>query len=85
MDSSGIRLWVTPTLRQYDSAVLQVGVIVGFQFIPHQQEERVLNTGWCPGACTTEVHGDVTIWYYWPFVRGIHRNPPDSPHKCTVM
>ena len=23
--------------------------------------------------------------YYWPFVRGIHRSPVDSPHKEQVV
>ena len=23
--------------------------------------------------------------YYWPFVRGLHRSPVDSPHKVPVM
>ena len=23
--------------------------------------------------------------HYWPFVRGIHRSPVDSPHKWTVL
>ena len=31
-------------------------------------------------------HDDVTKWKhfprYWPFVRGIHRSPVNSPHKC---
>ena len=31
-------------------------------------------------------HDDVIKWKnfprYWPFVRGIHRSPVDSPHKC---
>ena len=31
-------------------------------------------------------HGDVIKWKhfprYWPFVRGIHRSPVNSPHKC---
>ena len=30
-------------------------------------------------------HDDVIKWkhfpYYWPFVRGIHRSPVNSPHK----
>ena len=33
-----------------------------------------------------KLHGDVTKWKhfprYWPFVRGIHRSPVNSPHKC---
>ena len=34
------------------------------------------------------VHDDVMIScfpYYWPFVRGIHRWPVDSPHKGPVI
>ena len=31
-------------------------------------------------------HDDVMKWKhfprYWPFVRGIHRSPVNSPHKC---
>ena len=34
-------------------------------------------------GCT--IHDDVITWKhfprYWPFVRGIHRSPVDSPHK----
>ena len=34
---------------------------------------------------TPAVHDDVIKWNhfprYWPFVRGIHRSPVDSPHK----
>ena len=34
-------------------------------------------------------HDDIITWksfpYYWPFVRGIHRSPVDSPHKGSVM
>ena len=33
-------------------------------------------------------HDDVIKWKhsprYWPFVRGIHRSPANSPHKRTV-
>ena len=39
-----------------------------------------VSTGWTP------VHDDVIKWKrfprYWPFVRGIHRSPVNSPHKC---
>ena len=34
------------------------------------------------------LHDDVAPWKriprYWPFVRGIHRSPVDSPHKGPV-
>ena len=33
----------------------------------------------------TQLHGDVIKWKhfprYWPFLRGIHRSPVNSPHK----
>ena len=36
-------------------------------------------------SSTTAQHDDVIKWehfpWYWPFVRGIHRSPVDSPHK----
>ena len=35
--------------------------------------------------CVTELHDGVIKWKhfprYWPFVRGIHRSPVNSPHK----
>ena len=35
--------------------------------------------------CSDFEHDDVIEWrhflHYWPFVRGIHRSPVDSPHK----
>ena len=43
---------------------------------------------WCvasPFANTFVLHDDVIKWKhfprYWPFVRGIHRSPVNSPHK----
>ena len=37
------------------------------------------------GVLTWKVHDDVIKWRhfprYWPFVRGIHRSPVNSPHK----
>ena len=39
----------------------------------------------CTHDCPVEVHDDVIRWKhfprYWPFVRGIHRSPVNSPHK----
>ena len=36
----------------------------------------------------TEAHDDVLTWkrflHYWPFVRGIHRSPTDSPYKRAI-
>ena len=40
---------------------------------------------WCLGADQVIAHYDVMKWKhcprYWPFVRGIHRSPVNSPHK----
>ena len=39
----------------------------------------------CEGGYSWNMHGDVIKWKhfprYWPFVRGIHRSPVNSPHK----
>ena len=39
----------------------------------------------CCGICNALVHDDVIKWKhvprYWPFVRGMHRSPVNSPHK----
>ena len=39
----------------------------------------------CKGQKTLTVHDDVIKWKhfprYWPYVRGIHRSPVNSPHK----
>ena len=44
-------------------------------------------SGWISGGDTGASfnHDDVIKWkhfpHYWPFVRGIHRSPVNSPHK----
>ena len=42
-------------------------------------------TSWLPLAYCPSSHDDVIKWKhfprYWPFVRGIHRSPVNSPHK----
>ena len=39
----------------------------------------------CAVSCNKSIHDDVIKWKtfsrYWPFVRGIHRSPVNSPHK----
>ena len=41
--------------------------------------------GWLQLAAASVPHDDVIKWKqfprYWPFVRGIHRSPVNSPHK----
>ena len=42
---------------------------------------------WNPARSLWAIHGDVIKWKYfpryWPFVRGIHRPPVNSPHKAS--
>ena len=44
-----------------------------------------INAGSAKIKLASSVHVDVIKWKYfpryWPFVRGIHRSPTDSPHK----
>ena len=51
------------------------------QFV--QATPKLCTTGRCEG--NLPVHDDVIKWKhfprYWPFVRGIHRSPVNSPHK----
>ena len=43
------------------------------------------NTAYWKYVCRNSSHDDVIKWKhfprYWPFVRGIHRSPVNSPHK----
>ena len=49
-------------------------------FMIHPRAVHTVNTIYFPGH-----HDDVIKWKhfprYWPFVRGIHRSPVNSPHK----
>lgn len=55
VDSSGIRMTLSPHLRQHDSGGLSVGVSVrDTQFIPPYQK-AFLSTGYCDGRCTSGV------------------------------
>ena len=43
----------------------------------------------CHVIAGADNHDDVIKWKhfprYWPFVRGIHRSPVNSPHKCQWL
>ena len=55
VDSSGIRLILTPQLRQHDAGGMTVGVSVQkLQFIPPFQK-AFLSTGYCTPECTETV------------------------------
>ena len=57
----------------------------------HQASRPTVQVMACRLLCTKqiptfgEIHDDVIKWKhsprYWPFVRGIHRSPVNSPHK----
>ena len=49
------------------------------------RQHRFLECGLFPWLLSFSSHDDVIKWKqfprYWPFVRGIHRGPVNSPHK----
>jgi len=52
IDSSGVRMWYTPTLREYDAGLLWMGHTVNpfRQFTPQGMVTTI--TGYCPSDCT---------------------------------
>ena len=54
VDSSGIRIWHTPTLRQYDAGLISIGTTVNpyGQFIP-PGIDYTKNSGFCRSDCTS--------------------------------
>ena len=64
--------WINATLGTYGYLLISVRIIL-FRFIYRIH------------PATSPHHDDVIIWKYfprnWPFVRGIHRSPVNSPHK----
>ena len=53
VDSSGLRLSYTPTLRKYDVDMVVMGTIMGI-FVPPRTPEFTV-TGFCHGSCSQEV------------------------------
>jgi len=61
VDSSGLRMLYTPTLRQHDVGVLSTGALAGLH-IPAGEESYSVNAR-CPSGCTSSVRSDgVTIF-----------------------
>ncbi|XP_062515120.1 DBH-like monooxygenase protein 1 homolog isoform X1 [Corticium candelabrum] len=54
VDSSGIRIYYTPTKRQYDGAVLQFGHAFGqgYNLFLPPRKDNILTETLCPAACT---------------------------------
>ncbi|KAL0182180.1 hypothetical protein M9458_021555, partial [Cirrhinus mrigala] len=51
-DSSGIRLWYTPSLRRFDAGIMELGLVyTPVMAIPPRQRSFQL-TGYCTAKCT---------------------------------
>ena len=64
--------------------VMNLFEIIGYYIIrSHKVSKRWSLCSYC--SMTVKLHDDVIKWKhfpcYWPFVRGIHRSPVNSPHK----
>ena len=77
IDSSGLKLWYTPTLREYSAGVLQIGLSSDTalnvlppisQFIP-PGIERAVNYGYCFSDCLNEGLNGNPIY---AFANGLH-------------
>lgn len=54
-DNSGLRMYLTPNVRENDAGILQLGATVGPGLIlPPRREEFVIR-GWCTPECTEQV------------------------------
>uniref|UniRef100_A0A3B4CH29 Dopamine beta-hydroxylase n=1 Tax=Pygocentrus nattereri TaxID=42514 RepID=A0A3B4CH29_PYGNA len=63
-DSSGIRLWYTPSLRRFDAGIMELGLVyTPVMAIPPHQRSFPL-TGYCTAACTRTAlpHGGIHIF-----------------------
>lgn len=61
VDNSGLRMYVTKQIRQYDAGMLEVGVNVdAYQIIP-PYSDSFLSRGYCHENCLSEMLGDGEI------------------------
>ncbi|KAJ8401960.1 hypothetical protein AAFF_G00375410 [Aldrovandia affinis] len=51
-DSSGIRLYYTPTLRKYDAGIMELGLVYTPVMAIPPREQHFLLTGYCTAKCT---------------------------------
>eukprot|EP01137_Pigoraptor_chileana_P032271 Opistho-2@21380 len=51
-DSSGVRLWVTETLRPHDAGVLFTGHLVTPAMVIPARQSKFAVKAWCPSGCT---------------------------------
>ena len=63
VDSSGIRITATPTIRQYDAGILEAGAVVNrLQLVP-PHEKAFVSKSYCNKECLQRVGLCLTSWY----------------------
>ncbi|XP_059175991.1 uncharacterized protein LOC131955763 [Physella acuta] len=68
VDNSGIRMYLTKQLRQYDAGMIEAGVAVNpFHVIP-PYEKSFLSAGYCSPECIEESLGDTEIRVFANFL-----------------
>ncbi|KAH9500336.1 DBH-like monooxygenase protein 1 [Bulinus truncatus] len=67
-DNSGLRLYLTKQLRQYDSGMIELGVIVDDHHIIPPFESSFLSTGHCLAGCLEKGLGDQEIQFFANFL-----------------
>ena len=72
-----VRGW--PSAREWDT-----GAITVTSYEDTMASQITDNSADCSIACLAN-NKDIRSPYYWPFVKGIHRWPMDSPHKGPVI
>ena len=55
VDSSGLRLYLTPNVREFDAGALPLGLAAAYQNAIPPGVESFLEAGRCPGECTEKV------------------------------
>ena len=74
-------------LIKHNLLVALMGELCGVYFSSSVQTNREISRVYCimTGVVLATKQDDVIKWKhfprYWPFVRGIHRSPVNSPHK----
>ncbi|KAK0041049.1 DBH-like monooxygenase protein 1 [Biomphalaria pfeifferi] len=68
VDNSGLRLYFTKQLRQYDSGLLEIGVVVDYNHIIPPYEASFVSSGHCQANCLQQGLGDQEIRVFADFL-----------------
>ena len=87
--SVSIKLPIIKIRRSHDRLIFILKIPIpgkaAFVLKIPQDTSSGISDQWCVHTCAANPHDDVIKWKhfprYWPFVRGIHRSPVNSPHK----